>query len=465
MQATHARTWKTVLDLVLKEIGEQRFKLWLPYTTLRSHEDGVAEVGAPNVFIKEWLVRNYADVLADSIARVTGSRPRLRFSVDPTSAERFRRDQEARQKNAPAEPVATTTPGADASPPAATAKRQALSLNAAYRFENFVVGPCNRLAYSAARSVLEEPGRLYNPLFIYGASGLGKTHLLQAVAWEFRRRRPQAPLAYITGEDFVNAFVESVKRKKVDTLRDRFRNVGVLIVDDVHVLSNKGRTQEEFLHTFNSCFNQNRQIIMASDSHPSAIKALRKELQGRFIAGLLARLDPPTEKTRLDILREKARGLNVAVPDSVLAFLACHIQSNVRHLEGALNRLAAKASLLNEQLTLELAARELRMAGEVRERMITLGDIEEAVLGQFSISSQELHSKTRKRVILVPRQIGMYLARQLTSHSLSEIGQYFGKRDHVTVLYGIRKIEHEMKKDPEFAGLVRTLEAKFRGPV
>ncbi|MHC5037657.1 MAG: chromosomal replication initiator protein DnaA [Planctomycetota bacterium] len=426
----------------------------------RDRGETLPALGEEHGHARPGLDKHYRGIFSTCIEKILGFMPRLQFVVDPELAERVLEEQEDEDDEEEKGPP----PAAPAPPQDADARCLRMGLKPEFLFENFVVGACNRLAYGAARSVCEEPGTLYNPLFIYGASGLGKTHILQAVAREFGVRRQDAGVLYLSCESFVNDFVEALKHKKVNAFRERFRKVNFLVVDDVHILSHKEATQMEFLHTFNACFHKGRQIVMASDSHPNAIATLRKELRGRFVAGLLARLDPPSYRTRLDILREKSRQLPLDIPEEVLAFLAHHIRSNVRVLEGALTSLVARGTLLKQPLTVEEAAVALTMVEEKKERIITLGDVEDAVVGNFGISSQDLHSKSRKRCFLVPRQMCMALARRLTSHSLKEIGQYFGKRDHVTVLYALRKVEETVAADPDFARVLKSIEEKVRHP-
>ncbi|MHC4777736.1 MAG: chromosomal replication initiator protein DnaA [Planctomycetota bacterium] len=456
MQETLSRSWGAIRALIREEVGDRRFDLWVRNTVFLASEGDVVDIGTPNIFVKEWLTRHYGAVFSSCIAKITKSEPTLRFVVDAELAASVRAAQEEEEE---------AEEKSDTPPPASPLKEggRDLGLRPEFSFENFVVGACNRLASGAARSVCEEPGTLYNPLFIYGASGLGKTHILQAVAKEVVSRRGGRVL-YLSCEAFVNDFIESIKHRSVNAFRDRFRNIDFLIVDDVHILSNKEATQEEFLHTFNACFDQGRQIVMASDSHPNAIETLRRELRGRFVAGLLARLDPPSYMTRLEILRKKARNLTVDIPEDVLAFLAHHIRSNVRVLEGALTSLVARGTLLDEPLTVEEAAQALKMVEEKREKIITLGDVEDQVVSHFGISSQDLHSRSRKRCYLVPRQMCMFLARKLTCHSLKEIGQYFGKRDHVTVIYALKKVEETSAADSEFTRLVDAIEDKILHP-
>ncbi|MCU0723052.1 MAG: chromosomal replication initiator protein DnaA [Planctomycetes bacterium] len=450
-----ARCGETVLELIRREIGDTRYNTWFRAVEIREAGEQAVEICAPNIFIREWLHRNYGPLIESCLRQAQGGEVEVRFGFDPELASRLPPEGKA---GLPAEPEpARSAPSAPPHPRAAEP-----GMNPSFRLDAFVVGACNRLAHGAVCAVCEEPGTLYNPLFIYGASGLGKTHLLQGAVWEFKRRRPRLQALYLTGESFVNQYVESIQKKRMGSFRERFRNADLLVVDDVHVLSNKGRTQEEFLHTFNACFEKGRQIVMASDSHPDAIASLRKELHGRFSAGLLARLDPPSFRTRLDILREKARSLPAPLPEDVLAFVAQHVKSSVRSLEGALTSLAARATLLREPVTVEEARRALSLSGEGRERIVTLGDVEETVLARFGITAQDLHSKSRRRDVLLPRHLCMTLARRLTSHSLDEIGRYFGKRDHVSVLYAIRKVDATLASDAEFARLVSGLEETIR---
>jgi chromosomal replication initiator protein len=329
-----------------------------------------------------------------------------------------------------------------------------VSLNPHYVFENFVVGPCNRFAYAGAMGVAEKPATAYNPLFLHGSVGLGKTHLLQAICHETLRRRPETRILYLSCETFTNHFIAAIEKGALEDFRRRYRGVDFLVVDDVQFLANKERTQEEFFHTFNTLFHDNKQIVLSSDSPPHVIPSLQERLVSRFKWGLEAEIEKPCFETRLAILQRKARTMGPAFPEDVTQFLAERITNNIRELEGAINRIGGYAGLQREVVTLELVRRIMPELDADRNAVVRFEDVANVVAKKYHVKILDLQSRRRSQSIAFPRQIAMFLSRRHTNHSLVEIGAYFGGRDHTTVLYAIDKITALAKDDAEMRDVI-----------
>jgi len=322
-------------------------------------------------------------------------------------------------------------------------------LNSKYTFDTFVVGPCNRFGHAAAMGAGEAPGKSYNPFFLHGRVGVGKTHLLQAVCFSVLERWPETRILYLSCETFVNHFISALENGDMAEFRNKYRNVDVLVVDDIHLLANKERTQEEFFHTFNTLYNAGKQIVLSSDSPPKDIPTLQERLVSRFKWGMVTEIEPPCYETRMAIVKRKSRDRGHEVPDDVAQLIAEHIDQNVRELEGAVTRLIGYSSLTGRPITLELAREALADVFQVRRGVPTMDDIISVVTEYFSVKLTELQSKKRTKSIAFPRQIAMYLARKITRHSLGEIGGFFGGRDHSTVLYAINRIATAITQDEE----------------
>jgi chromosomal replication initiator protein len=335
---------------------------------------------------------------------------------------------------------------------AATEPHEQLRLNPTYIFENFVVAPSNRLAHAACVAICEAPGKAYNPLFLHGTVGLGKSHLLQAICHRLLGRNPEAKILYLSCVSFVNQFIASVERGELDEFRYRYRHLDVLVIDDIHFLAEKERTQEEFFHTFNTLYQSQRQVILSSDSPPHEIPHLEERLISRFKWGLVARIDKPGFETRVAIVTKKARIRGIELPEEVARFVARSIDTNVRELEGAVTRIGAHATLTGAAVTLKMAAEVLADSVAQPPREISVPQIMAAVTRHFSVRISDLQGKKRSQSITLPRQICMHLARKLTRLSLEEIGGYFGGRDHTTVLHADRKIEDSLRRDGELRG-------------
>ncbi len=341
-----------------------------------------------------------------------------------------------------------------------------LVLNPDYGFEHFIVGPGNRLAHSAALAVAQNPGRAYNPYFVHGDVGLGKTHILQAICLKIRQTQPGAVIYYTSCEGFMTQFMEAVQAGAMSLFRHKFRHVDVLVIDDIHFLAKRDRTQEEFFHTFNSLYQSHKQIVLSSDAPPEDIPDLEDRLVSRFKWGLVCNITPPCYETRVEILKSKAQMRGLALPDDVACFVAARIDSNIRELEGAITQLSARS--LTDKRPIDMVLAREALGGQLVERAepkIQIQTIINAVTDFYGVKMTDLQSKRRQRSIALPRQMCMFLARKNTRHSLEEIGGYFGGRDHTTVMHAVRTIEERREGDTEFANVVRTLEDKLRAPV
>jgi len=347
--------------------------------------------------------------------------------------------------------------GAPGSTPAGADEPPRPRLRERYTFESFIVGPANRLAFAAADGVAGAPGRLYNPLFLYGGVGLGKTHLMHAIAWQIRKRRPDRKVVYMSAEKFMYQFIRALRSRETVQFKEQFRSVDVLMIDDVQFIAGKDSTQEEFFHTFNALVDQNKQIVLSADKSPADIEGIEDRLRSRLGWGLVADIHPTTYELRLGILQTRVEQQNMPVPPKVLEFLAHKITANVRELEGALNRLVAHATLVGRPITLENAQDVLHDLLRANDRRVTIEEIQKRVAEHFSIRLADMSSPRRARAVARPRQVAMYLAKQLTSRSLPEIGRKFGGRDHTTVMHAVRKIEELRAGDKTFSEDVELL--------
>jgi chromosomal replication initiator protein len=338
-------------------------------------------------------------------------------------------------------------------------------LNPRYTFDTFVVGNSNRFAHAASLAVAEAPARAYNPLFIYGGVGLGKTHLMQAIGHYVLEQNPGSKVVYVTSEKFTNDLINAIGKKSMVEFRDRYRNIDVLLVDDIQFVAGKESTQEEFFHTFNALYEANKQIVMSSDRPPKEIPTLEERLRSRFEWGLTTDIQPPDLETRIAILRKKAASDSLEIPEEVLSYIANRVHSNIRELEGALNRVIAVASLSRRSISVEIAEEALKdIVGSVRQRQITIEMIQNAVANHYSIKAADMRSKKRTRAVTFPRQIAMYLARELTDSSLPRIGEEFGGRDHTTVLHAYEKIQRMLQKNPSLQKEISQLVQELRNP-
>jgi chromosomal replication initiator protein len=455
--------WARVLGRFKKEVGEAAYRSWLLPISLQRVGDGEAVIAAPTRFLRDWVATHYADRLL-ALWRIENRQIR-RVLVD-VAADAAAPGTIAVYPSAAATKIPPQAAPAAGEPAAAVEasedKVQPFGLDGRFTFENFVVGKPNEFAHAAARHVAEactSPVHTvpFNPLFLYGGVGLGKTHLMHAVAWHVRRHACQRKVIYLSAEKFMYQFVRALRFKSTMDFKEEFRSVDLLMIDDLQFISGKDSTQEEFFHTFNALVDQNRQIVISADKSPSDLEGLEERVRSRLGWGLVADLLPTTYELRLGILESKAEQNGVAVPRKVMEFLAHKITSNIRELEGALNRITANMQLVGRPITLETAQEELADLLRSHERRVTIDEIQRRVAEHYNIRLSEMTSDRRARAVARPRQVAMYLAKQLTTRSLPEIGRKFGGRDHTTVIHAIRKIEELKLADPALAEDVELL--------
>ena len=423
--------WEAALGELQLQVNKPNYDTWLKDTTGISYQDDLFVVGVPNVFIAEWLTNRLYSVIKRTLASITGGNLHVQFLIQ-----------------LPGQPDTHLAHACQADGGTSSRSKQLTTppkVNAAYTFNTFITGESNRLAYAAALEVAEEPGRTYNPLFIYGDTGVGKTHLLHAIAHALKASRPR--ILYVNAEQFTNQFVIALKNQKTEDFHHKFRSADVLLVDDIQFLSGKAQTQECFFHIFNDLYDNNCQIVMTSDRSPKAMPAVTKRLRSRFEWGLIVDIRPPDLETRLTILGTKARRLKMSISSEVLQFLATHFQHNVRELEGALNRVITYAKLSGAKLDIQVAAEAVQDLVEndnQQETMATPKHIMHAVANYYGVTLEALTGTRRDKKTALPRQVAMYLLREHNHCSLAEIGRMLGGRDHTTILHGYEKIAAEV---------------------
>ena len=439
-QVTNAqRLWQRCMDPIREQLTEATWQTTFEEARVLESEPGEVVLGVPNMVVHDRIVHRYGPLVRDALESAGGSGYTLRVEVVPLPP---RPDGAAEATDAE---VPETAPSA-APDAVLTARNGQTALNPDFTFDAFVSGETNKFAYAAARAVAESPAKSYNPLFIYGASGLGKTHLLHAIGNYVRAQFPASQVKYVSTEKFLNEFVNMIRTYSGDEFRRRYREVDVLLIDDVQFLAGKEQTQEEFFHTFNELFQANKHIVLTSDTHPRAIPTLEDRLRSRFVSGLVTDVQPPELETRLAILRKKCEGEKVEPPHEVLELIATHVRDNIRELEGALTRVIAYESLEGTPLTLEMAERILYDILSAGERPITPALVLETACKMFDIPIEDLCGPARKRPLVDARQITMYVMRELTELSYPSIGEQFGGRDHTTVLHAVNKITTQMKE-------------------
>ncbi len=451
---TVSKAWARARAGLRSEFGDEAFRSWIGPLTLEAVRGSTAILSIKSRFLRDWVSSNYRDRI---LGHFNGEMPAIeavdlvaKVSAPEAGAPR------AGEARSPARPdAAAHDDEADSTP--------SLPLEPRYTFDSFVVGKPNELAYAAAQRVADSEDIPFNPLFIHGGVGLGKTHLMHAMAWRIRERTPWRRVAYISAEKFMHRFVQALRFNDTLSFKDQFRSVDVLMVDDIQFIAGKDATQEEFFHTFNALMDERRQVVVSADKSPSELSGIEERLISRFNWGLVADVHPTTYELRLGILQAKASTMDCRFPDKVLEFIAHKIQSNVRELEGALNRMAAHASLVGRTLTIEMAADVLKDVLRANERHITIEEIQRSVCAHFNIKMTDMSSARRARAVARPRQIAMYLAKMLTSRSLPEIGRKFGNRDHTTVMHAVRKIEELRAIDPSINEDVEILIRTLRG--
>ncbi len=434
--------WNEALRYIQGKVPKQVYDTWFLPVHLDRIENSTAHIGVPNKFFGDWLHSHYGPLLAEAVATARGGGElAVSFIVF--------------QKLPPRAADGPSSHNAERTAGSAKGKRGIL-LNPRYSFKNFVVGAGNQFAHAACMAVAEQPGKVYNPLFIYGGVGLGKTHLLNAIG-NHVAEKVDLRIAYLTTEQFTNEVINSIRYDKMIDLRKRYRHIDMLMIDDIQFLVGKERTQEEFFHTFNALYEGNKQIVLSSDRFPKDMPGIEERLRSRFEWGLIADLQPPDVETRIAILRKKSEDEGVKLPEDVIQFLASTMKSNIRELEGSLVRLGAYASLTGQVITLEMAKNVLRDLIGDKKKIVGMDDIQEAVCAKFHVKISELKSRRRSKTLVHPRQIAMYLCRELTDASYPEIGRHFGGKDHTTIIHACRQVARAKETDAELNSTIETL--------
>ena len=458
--------WQQALDLISQQVNEGTYRIWFEPTVGLGLKNGTYFVGVASEFAKDWIDTRFRALMSDSVAQVLGEPVAFNIVVSPAMT---RADEPGATRVLTAEPRSTSRSFAPApthaAPPLSPARLPAMSgLIGKYTFDTFVIGQSNRFAHAAALAAAETPGTKYNPLFIYGGVGLGKTHLLQAIGNYALRNHPELKVRYVTLETFTNDFINSLRDDSIEGFKNRYRTIDVLLIDDVQFLHKKEQTQEEFFHTFNALYDAGKQIAITSDRHPKGLVTLEDRLVSRFEWGLITDIQPPDLETRVAILRKKVRSDGISLAeDDVLMLIASRVPTNIRELEGCLTRVVAFASVTKRPLDVDLAREVLKDIPETPSTRVTIDLILTAVAETTGISVTEITGDKRSRAIVESRHLAMYLARDLTDASLPKIGERMGNRDHTTVLHAVDKIAKLMQKDREMYNRVQRLTSKVKG--
>lgn len=443
MAIINSDIWNRAKSIIRGEINSQSYETWfLPIKLINSSEESIT-LETPNRFFRDWVAEKYLGLIEDALGRCANKKISVLFTLPAQTSTQNISETYTRPKNI--------------EPPSRN-----LGLNPRYTFEDFVVGPSNRFAHAASLAVSETPAKAYNPLFIYGGVGLGKTHLMQAIGNRIVPQNKGLKVLYISSEQFTNQLIGAIQNRTTMKFRQLYRSVDILLIDDIHFIGGKESTQEEFFHTFNSLHDAHKQIVISSDRSPKDIPRLEERLVSRFEWGLVTDIQPPDLETRIAILRKKGERETIPIPNDVTFFIAEKIKSNIRELEGALIRIVAYAKLIGKEITVGLVKEVLKDMVLEDEVKVSVELIQKKVAEYFNIRLSDLKGKKRNRAVVYPRQIAMYLARDLTDYSLPEIGDFFGGRDHTTVLHACEKITSCLKRDDEIKGLLNRLIVEIR---
>lgn len=458
--------WGLVCEKFVAEFGHATYRRWVAPLTIKAFKEGTVQLCAPTLFTRDWVVDNYLSPLLNLWKEINPSVLRVDIAAAAANPQSVPESPSTTPSyastNSATTPVAPKPSSFDNDDSGFDGNFIGSALDERYTFDAFVVGKPNELAYAAALRVAESKTVQFNPLFLYGGVGLGKTHLMHAIAWHIKKCHPERRVIYLSAEKFMYQFIRALRYKDTVAFKDQFRSVDVLMIDDVQFISDKETTQEEFFHTFNALVDRNHQVIVSADKSPSDLEGMEERLKSRLGWGLVADLHPTSYELRLGILQAKADALGITIPKDVMEFLAYKIASNIRELEGAMNRIIAHSTLVGREINLDMTQEVLRDLLKANDRRVTIEDIQKRVAEYYGIKISEMHSSRRSQNIARPRQIAMYLTKMLTPRSLPDIGRKFGGRDHTTVLHAVRKVEELLVKDKEFAEdvgiLRRTLE-------
>jgi chromosomal replication initiator protein len=443
-----ADLWNAALANIEKKISKPSYDTWLKSTKAHSLQGNLLVITAPNEFARDWLEERYSQLIAGILYEITGEELSVKFIIPQNQKEE----------------------DPDLLLPAKKAKKEDDQhdfpqniLNPKYLFDTFVIGSGNRFAHAASLAVAEAPAKAYNPLFIYGGVGLGKTHLMHAIGHYVLEHKPNAKVVYLSSEKFTNEFINSIRDNKAVEFRNKYRNVDVLLIDDIQFLAGKESTQEEFFHTFNTLHEESKQIVISSDRPPREIPTLEDRLRSRFEWGLITDITPPDLETRIAILRKKAKAEGLDIPNEVMLYIANQIDTNIRELEGALIRVVAYSSLINKDINADLASEALKdIIPSSKPKVITILEIQRTVGEHFSVKLEDFKAKKRTKSVAFPRQIAMYLSRELTDYSLPKIGEEFGGRDHTTVIHAHEKISKLLQTDLQLQKQMKELNELLR---
>jgi len=441
------KNWQHLKKDLKKIVGETAYNNWLKQLSFVSFEEQTITISVPTKFLRDWIVNNYSDKIKNECNKYLKEINTIKFVVKPTGGRivpgttrtikstdsQWKSTMDIRSNQSSSYPSDFSAP-----------------LDPRFSFDNFVVGKPNELAFAASSRVADSDKVTFNPLFLYGGVGLGKTHLMHAIGWKIKELQPERKVIYLSAEKFMYQFVRALRYKDTSAFKEQFRSIDVLMIDDVQFISGKDNTQEEFFHTFNALIEQNKQIVISADKSPSDLDGVQERLKSRLGCGLVADIHPTTYELRLGILIEKAQKRGVEIPAKVLEFLSHKIISSVREMEGALNRLVAHATLVGTSISVETAQVVLQDLLKSNNKKITIEDIQKRVAEHFNIRLTDMHSPRRSRSVARPRQIAMYLSKSITSRSLPEIGRKFGGRDHTTVMHAVKKVEELKYEDSNF---------------
>ena len=438
--------WQEALAYIQGRVPKQVYDTWFTPIYLERIDDSTAQLGVPNKFFGDWLHQHYGPLLSEAVSAARGG---VETAITFVIFKQAKKQPEGSG-------IAVPTVRQNTAPRA----KRGIQLNPKYTFKNFVVGAGNQFAHAACMAVAEQPAKAYNPLFIYGDTGLGKTHLLNAIG-NYVAERSDLRIAYLTTEQFTNEVINSIRYDKMMDLRKRYRHIDMLMIDDIQFLAGKERTQEEFFHTFNALYEAHKQLVLSSDRFPKDMPDIEERLRSRFEWGLIADLQPPDVETRIAILRKKSEDEGVTLPEDVIQFLATTMKSNIRELEGSLVRLGAYASLTGQTITLEMAKSVLRDLIGTKKKIVSMDDIQETVGARFHVKIADLKSRRRSKTLVHPRQIAMYLCRELTDSSYPEIGRQFGGKDHTTIIHACKQIIKAKDSDSAFSATLESLKEQI----
>ena len=437
------KIWDEILLLIENRISKQGYDTWFSQSKLLLIEGNKLQIEVPSKFHRDWIKEHHGVTLTEVIREVTKRDDvEIDFYVRPQQAKKTAHPAKEEKKEAREEKIGV--------------------FEKKYTFNTFVVGPSNQFAHAAAKAVADAPGRAYNPLFIYSGVGLGKTHLVNAIGHHLQSKSPRMKVAYLSSEQFTNELINRMSHQRMEEFRQKYRNMDILLIDDIQFIAGKERTQEEFFHTFNTLYESQKQIVLTSDRQPKEIPDIEERLRSRFESGLICDIQAPDLETRIAILRKKAEFWGIRLPDDVAEFLASIMKSNIRELEGGLVKLGAVSSLTNMEITQELAKNELKYLIDNRDKVLTKEMVQKAVADVFGVKISDLKSKRRTKAVVLPRQVAMYLCRTLAGSSLPEIGAFFGGKDHSSVIHACKVIEEKKEKDHELRATIDLLIKQLR---